>query len=601
MSTKSKKRRSTVRSDENATPKPKKVVPKPPSQRKSKTDKRQETLTQIGFVVYQHPEEMGLDYDDDLKEDSEEIPRARKRRKTDKAPAILTTRQTRSSARSAAERANKDADDEENLKLEPHNSRVALEKVSRALMPPPQTPQSTRRKEVPSSQSPADTPTSSQSQKSRRDLSRSPLKERSTNFRRLSATDSARKSVRWAQMLEVAESTEQDDEDSPPSIPVPEVSSSLPAEYKLKNESSYNSVADPTLRGSSAEVLACPQHPSLDGGVEDASTPRIQNTKSEVSDSEADEGEDDDFGVEIDTQAAFDALDTQLINPDIRRESISIKNTQTPRSVLNASEPATSFKQRDSHSEHSSINVLREPNIGTSLLTSITQSVHPRLSSSPMTPPLKRATAPSSAHSVLRSESEEVSFQLTHDLNSHTQSCRMPETESQFENAWHEYKPAPPPGDEDGDSSEPDDSRLSTLTPQGLDSEALERNLPYNESQLPIQRPRADLPSSSNPLQQQHPSSTRGIPPSQTTTDETTQPSSAHASPQNLHSSPPLRPLPYSSSPLQSRAAAADIYAGEWDGVPLTESQLLPDSLMNGTIVGPPSLDGDEWELEPEW
>ncbi|MCJ1463885.1 hypothetical protein MMC07_002494 [Pseudocyphellaria aurata] len=591
MSTRSKKRHST--------PKTKPGVRKPTSASVSK--KRQETLTQIGFVVYQQPEEIGLKYDDDANEDSEEIPRASKRRKTSKAPAMLATRQTRGSARRAAERADEDADDEENIKLEPNNSRVALE-ASKALMPPPQTPQSTRRKEVPSSQSPADTPTSTQSHKARRDLSRSPLKERSTNVRRVDATDSARTSVRWAQMLEVADSTEQDDEESPPSIPAPEVSSSPPAVSKLNNDTTFNPVTGATLLSSNAEVRACPQQQSLDGGLEDSSTPISQNIKSEVSDSETNEEDDDDFSVEIDTQAAFDALDSQLISRDIRRESISINNTQTPRRALKPSEPVTSFKERDRHSESSLINDVQEPNIGTTLFTSNTQSLHPRLSRSPMSPqPPQRAMAlSSSAQSILHSESEEVSFQLTNDLHSHTQSCRMPETESQFENAWHEYKPAPPPTDEDQDSRELDDSRLSNLTPRALDSETLERNLPYDESQLPIQRPRAEISSSSNPLQQRRPSSTRCSPLSQTTTDETTQPSSAHASPQQLHSSPPLRPLPYSSSPLQSGAAAADRYAGEWDGVPLTESQLLPDSLMNGTIVGPPSLDGDDWELERE-
>lgn len=650
MSTGSKKRRSKVRSYETKSPDPKQSVLKSRDhvvQRVLRTptpanisEKRQETLTQIGYVVYQIPEDMDLNYDDDANEDWEETPRVRKRRKIGKEPAIPVTRQTRRSARRAAERTLKDEEDEQNLETEPEENRIPLEKASSALMPPPKTPQSTRRKEVPSSQSPADTPLSIQSKKSHRDLSRSPLKERSTNVRRVKIRDSpARKSVRWAQMLEVADSTEQDDEESLPSIPAPEMTndsaptsswaqmpevtdsaeqddeeslpsvpapemtSSISINYGMTNNHTRTSGAGSTLPSSSVGALACPQQQCLNGDAEDASAPRTQIFKSEVSDSEADE-DDDDFGVEIDTQAALKSIDTDLNNPNTKDGSIPITHTWTPRRVLDASEPTTSSKQRDWHSQHLSVNVDREPNISTTSFASNTQSSHPQLSNNSMTPQRpKRATAPSSsAHSASRSESEQVSLQLTHDLDSHTQTCIVPETQSQFESAWHEYKPAPPPSDDDRGPSEPDQPCPSDLTPRALESETVERNIPFEEPQLPILSPRTALPSSLNPPKQ-HPSSTAAISPSQTTTDETTQKSSAHSSSQQLRSLSPPPPLPAfacSTQSSQSRAPAADGYAGGWDGVPLTESQLLPDSLMNGTLVGPPSLAGSDWELEGE-
>lgn len=534
-------------------------------------------------------------YDEDA---NEEAPRARKRRKIVKEPANPVTRQTRSSARLAAERALKveDEEDEQNLRLEPDENRIPLQEACRALMPPPKTPQSTRQKEVPSSQSPVDTPFSTQSRKSQRDLSRSPLKEKSTNVRRVGNRDSsARKSVRWAQMLEVADSTEQDDEECQPSPPAPKVTSSIPKKFKLINDSTRFSGAGSTLPDNSAEVLACPQQQSLDGDIEDASVPKTQNTKVEVSDSEADE-EDDDFSEGIDTQAALRTMVTQLDNPNTKEESIPITSTWTPRGVPKASEQATSSKQRDCHSEHSSVNVVREPDISATSFTSITQPSRPQLSNHPTTPErCKRVTAPSfSGHSVPSSGSEEASLQLAQDLRSHTQTCIMLETESQFENAWHEYKPPPPSSYEYQDPSDPDESRLSDLTPRALDSEALERNLPFEKAQTPFLPPGTSLPSSSNPPQQ-HPSS------SEATTDDTTQSYSLHASLDKLCSSSPRRPsFPFSSPPQSRAAAAADEYAGDWDGVLLTDSQLLPDSLMNGTLVGPPSLAGTESELDGE-
>lgn len=613
MSTRSKKRRSTVRSYETATPKPKQSFLRPRDcvvQRVSKTPtpasiskKREVTLTQIGYVVYQVSEDMDLNYDDDAIEDREEIPRARKRRKIGKGPAVPVTRQTRSSARRAAERTLKEEEDEEIAKLESTENRIQPEEASKTLMPPPKTPQSTRRKEVPSSQSPVDTPLSAQSQKSKRDLSRSPLKERSTNVRRVSISDwSARKSVRWAPMLEVADSTELEDEESQPSRPAPEMTSSIPIKYELTKDSTRTSGAGPTLPGCSVEVPACSQQQHLGDDIEGPSVPTTQTIKSEVSDSEADEEDAEDFGDEIATQEALGSSDTQMDDPNTKKELIPITDTWTPRRVLNALKPFTSFKHRDLRSEHSSINVDRESNISATSFTSTAQSSYPQLRINPITPQRpKRAIAPSLAHCAPSSEPGEVSIQLTHDLHSHTQTRIMPETESQFENAWHEYEPALHASDEDRDSSQPDESGLSNLTPRALDSEALERNLPSDEPQLPILPPSTALPLSNLP--KQHPSSTAAIPRSETTTDETTQPSSAHASSQTRRSPSPSRPpasFAFSSSPLQSRAAAANAYAGNWDGVPLTESQLFPDSLMNETLVGPPSLVGDDWELEGE-
>ena len=552
-------------------------------------DEKQKTLTQIGYIFYKTLEDKELNYDDDVNENSEEIPRVRKRRKIVKEPAVSVTRQTRSSVRHAAKRLLKDQDDEENLKLQPDENRIPLEESFRAIMPPPKTPQSTRRKEVPSSQSPANTPISTRCHKSQRDLSRSPLKEKTTNNRRVRIRDlSARKSVCWTQTREVADSSEQDGQESLPSILAPETTSSIPIKYEMTNDGTRTSGDGSTLPTSGVGVLACPQQQSFDGDVEDASASRTQNMKSEVSDSEADE-EDGDFSEEIDTLAALEYMDAQQHNSYTKQESILTTNTWTTGRVPNDSDTAASSKQRGWHSEHSSVHI------------DLTQASHPQLCSNAITrQPPKQAKDPSpSTSSVPRSDSEEASFQLAHDIHSQTQTYMVPETEFEFEKTLREYNPAPLPSDEDRDPSKPDEFRLPNHTLQALDSEVPGRNLPFDEPQLPILPPRTALPLPSNPPQQ-HPSSTAAILPSQTTTDDTTQPSLVPIFSQKLRFSSPLPALPafaFPDSP-QSEATTVDEYAGEWDGVPLTESQLLPDSLMNGTLIEPPSSLGNESEME---
>lgn len=558
--------------------------------RSSVLEEKQKTLTQIGYIFRRPLEDKELNYDDDVNENSEETPRVRKRRKIVEEPVVSVTRRTRSSPRHAAKRILKDQHDEENLKLQPDENRIPLEESFRAIMPPPKTPQSTRRKEVPSSQSPANTPLSTRCHKSQRDLSRSPLKEKTTNNRRVRIRDlSARKSVCLTQTREVADSSEQDDEESLPSILAPGTTSSIPIKYEMTDDGTRTSGDGSTLPTSSVELLACPQQQSFNGDVEDASASRTQNMKSEVSDSEADE-EDDYFSEEIDTHAALENTDAQLDNSYTKQETILTTNTWTTGRVPNDSDTATSSKQRGWHSEHSSVHV------------GLTQASHPQLCNNAITRQRHKQAKnpPSSTSSVPRSESEEVSSQLAHDLYSHTQTCIVPETEFEFEKTLREYNAAPLPSNEDRDPSKPDEFRLPNHTPRALDSEVPGRNPPFEEPQLPTLPPRTALPLSIPP--QQHPSFTAAILASQTTTDDTTQPSLVPIFSQKLRVSSPLPALPAFAFPdsSQSEVTTPDEYAAEWDGVPLTESQLLPDSLMNGTLIEPPSSLGNESEMEWE-
>ncbi|KAL8644141.1 MAG: hypothetical protein Q9210_007405, partial [Variospora velana] len=83
-------------------------------------------------------------------------------------------------------------------------------------MPPPATPKRTRRKVIPSSQSPADTPLSSHRHKWKDSTGNSemtPLQERSANTPSRTRVSSRRKTVQWAPKLLVADSTDLENED----------------------------------------------------------------------------------------------------------------------------------------------------------------------------------------------------------------------------------------------------------------------------------------------------------------------------------------------------------------------------------------------------
>ncbi|KAI9871154.1 MAG: hypothetical protein M1830_003258, partial [Pleopsidium flavum] len=192
------------------TPRNQSILSKKPALPSSRT--RQQTLTQIDFVARYVP----ADEDVDLNYIQEEEPRKRKRRRTLAADGITTTVETRASRR---RKVKQEVDDEKSGSASAIGDQAHITQTpsspGRGNLRPPVTPVTVGKVEIPSSQSPADTPPSTRSTGSVRIPLRSPLKALSTNVRiPLVFSPKARKSVDWHPKLEVKSSVSWENEDS---------------------------------------------------------------------------------------------------------------------------------------------------------------------------------------------------------------------------------------------------------------------------------------------------------------------------------------------------------------------------------------------------
>ncbi|KAL9576045.1 MAG: hypothetical protein Q9212_007436 [Teloschistes hypoglaucus] len=202
------------------------AMPPKKRQRTSKSD--QQTITQMDpFRLQIHPEEDLEEIGDDHAEETpktHEKPK-RKRRKTTSGTPLARTIQTRS-AKKQAEADIKAAiesptvihgSNKENLHQWPTPASTDHDALQ---MPPPKTPKTTRRKEIPSSQSPAVTPYSAQPRTRIQTLAASPLKERSTNVPSCKPSSSPTKTAKRRPRLKVVDSTGLQDENVEVSMPL---------------------------------------------------------------------------------------------------------------------------------------------------------------------------------------------------------------------------------------------------------------------------------------------------------------------------------------------------------------------------------------------
>ena len=734
-------------------------TPKPASISK----KRQETLTQIGYVVC--PTSDDLEFTDGNRSDSdfEEAPHGRKRRKISSEPQIAVARQTRRSSRQANQRRlniweendegapttedtilvsedepNRDKDETRCLRIsKPHGSatkqprssqRRATEvkpfnedggvtghmldtgekiEVSNTIsVPVPKTPQPSRRKEIPCSQSSADTNFSTQSRGSVREVSRSPLKERSTNIGNFSteALSGLNGSYRVPK-LEIADSMEDNLNVNQPAIR-PGLISKLSPKIEGTDENGWRFEADSNPSNEQFDFCQQVPHTPLV-----ASGPGRKNIKFEVSDSDA-EDEDEDHGdtklrMGTDTNTACGNFHTKSETPLGHSVSSSDSGgpTQLMRSLMDF-KPSGTPKQRSRYSYHlasspdrasggrSSDSPTSTQCVGASgtaatpkqneVLGSIQVGANPLnkcvtpentswqglgASDTETTPKqIYRDPGPSSRSPSRRLSSKLPTQSLEHQLpqssgHSHRNLPQKPssihsspvfastelssqphkkgifprlvlETESQFENAWHDYTPAPTLSDEELDRESADESQnLFNLPPQESEDRTLPKlsdhtglSLPkFSSQQQPttIDITQSPPPNPPTPLYRRpspfsssfeihnHPSPILPFPKyrdslSTTTSTTTTNPLESQATEAvDITRLPPPRttspPRPVSlSSPLDDIRTALDRYAGEWNGVRLTDSQLLPDSLINGSLVGPPMMMGVDEDLEYE-
>ena len=570
---------------------------------------RQQSITQMDVLRdYYHTE---LE-DETLKIGSEEeedgsyvaSPMRNKRRKVTPEKPQARKIETRSAKRQPAKEGpplykKKDQDDL------PIAEREVQTYLSGAKLPtgllPPKTPMSLRRKEIPSSQSPADTPLSIHSRQSLQDYTTSPLKERSTNIDL--RMKSHKKGAPWSKTLEIADSMETEDEDSPVSVKVGvgytsnAVDPSTDPDDTMDKEPQIPSDAFAIHVDDFNQRLKAAQRPVEEIQKSSRARPRL-----EVTDSTGEEDDDEEaqvFNAGLDTQAALASTDV----------------SQKPLDQLPKSTPVASQPPANEHHEHLIERDAPESPTRESELEDQLPLRKPKKVDFVNLPisDLSNSSTPSHFTNRLSDDSEEVSAQLLADLHRDAQPYGL-QTESQFENGWTIYHPA---ADDDDDDDVHSKSGLEPLPSASSQSKPfIEEEQPPSSALMTVPTQLVRPPFSSPPLLYKAPP----VPPSQATTVDVTQPSplphplnitsSPHRpSPRNCKlptnpsssqtcppssSSPPPIPPPSSSSPSAAGRkwkSAVDPWEGyRWNGRRLTDSQLLPESLLDDDGEGGPPL-----------
>lgn len=542
----------------------------------SAPSKYQQTITQMNpFFKMYHPdaENEDLDYYDEEQESYVASPVGRKRRKITPKNAPARKIETRSARKQAikAEQQNEKADRSRRPEFPQRQALVESSKPQSlaALMAPPKTPHSRRKKEIPSSQSPFDTPLSTRSRRSIREYSQSPLKERSTNI--MLPPSSQKRAPYWTKKLEVADSMETVENDSP-------ILSRVSSMVSLTSRTARPEEIEDTAEGSpqlpnvpvagiinTKEIPESSQRLDQDESIKDHG----QVDKEILNSDEEDDDGNEEFDAGLETQATLASVDLSL--PDsIQRHAFGLfpsdliefepERIETP--VSSPNEPAKELHTGDQAKVHF-------PEI-----VEADDANH---------------VAALDRTSRLRSQQQHfdtdgASAQLHNDLRRATQAGGL-ETESQFEGAWTSYDPAKVIDLESDplimlSSPEPERADRPPSTPTTVPTQLL----PFRASMstpftLPIPPSQATTVDITQPSPRNMPSSSHAL------TSQRKMPSSSQAFP----SSPPLAPP--TSSPITARKGADAWAQGfEWNGVRLTDSQLLPESLMEDSQLGPPLI-----------
>ncbi|KAL2049242.1 hypothetical protein ABVK25_010509 [Lepraria finkii] len=574
---------------------------------------QRQTITQMDpFRSIYDPDTKGkdLDYEDEAEKENHAPPRiGRKRRKIEleKAPG---PRLAKGMAKWKANKAKSHLSQEEEqreLSQKGKAGRLSKPTTAATLLLEPQTPRSLRKREIPSSQSPADAPLSTQSRRSIREYTRSPLKERSTHV--ILPKLSSCKGPCWEKKLELADSMESKEDDSPVSTRTHTFITPIRPDKGLEDtttlEAPHLSPNDATTEGAGAHK---PSDSRQCQGLEIKESSRIHIGR-EILDSDEEEEEEEYVNASAETQAVLVSSSapsaTSSNHEYVAEPPSNLIQFQLARSSTQPNNPKAQKHARPSQLSLRSNSASQE----SIQRLQITKHAPTDLSLIGLT----TASNPG----LHRTESEQASAQLFNDLRRVTEPIL--ETESQFEGAWNSYHPA-------GNDNPEDDPNniLSSPTPVKLQSSA---SLTVPTQPLPTR-----TTTNFTPLQ----SSTQfkvPVPPSQATTTDVTQPSqrkmpllqgfpgackylsSSHiqvpsspppvlppssqiqvpsspppvlppSSQIQVPSSPPPMP-PLSSSPVAGRKATDPWMGFEWNGIRLTDSQLLPESLLNDSLIGP--------------
>lgn len=626
--------------------------------------KQKETLTQMPFISLVPYEYDDLESDDGKMEKLPQLPpptRKRKRPKAVKEESLARMVQTGSVKKRAAERGRSLLADNDNPSGSPLVEPRQPQGQPNSMLPP-KTPRVSRQKEIPSSQSPPETPLSMQSResgtqnrsppetplsmRSRKSLgtqTRSPLKDVSPNIR--AAAKGVPNRLLFPAKLEIADTMDSDGDESQ----VPGANGVSKEGSQIYLPPSMRLLTQPDLEDLNSQLHA---HSPMASDPGEVSARRVKSEIFDSDDNDEEEGDDEEepeeneFAAEDNTLTAWEITAFSSLS-HIKKETQNMPDTsQNPPSLgKDALEDATETSRESGSLGCKITDQLSTPSSEipkASLRTSWRRSGEVESSeaevsqpSEPTTSPVKKspgrnsrapsefsipdmefpASHPSSPEAAPShySDASITKHGASRDLTSSplpivdteiiptgvTYPPRLaPETESQFDNAWRSYSPPPP---------------LS----------------PISSSPNHISPHEPSTPTLASPFRHPQPASdTAPVPPSQATTVDITQrtqpqlplplptpikfPISASKSspaPNNtrkrqlsLSPSPPPPPSlpPLTSSPLYARKSQyEDAWTGYgvgWDGKRLTDSQLLPDSLMNDSLAGPPGWGMEEGE-----
>ncbi|KAL8994373.1 MAG: hypothetical protein Q9169_005637 [Polycauliona sp. 2 TL-2023] len=553
------------------------MPPKKKPRRVSKLPPQKQTITQMDPFRHQHHSD-----EDDPHSDakiSDPFPKPKKRKSM--STPVASTVQTRSAKKKA------ESDVQKALEGSPTRTQMPPSTVQKPhssplpesldmTMPPPKTPTTVRRKVIPSSQSPAETPISTCKRSSRKTLDLTPLQERSVNTPSKSWAASRRKDVSWTPRLEVADSTDIENDDSQPLFPIVDPKHPKPIKRAPASQPPATEEEPPSKT---------PSAPPLADDVE--ITPREQHPRIDKS-KEA---------VTIKDNDAMDAASQMSVSAVIDETPPS----PTAAGSLSGLPRASVFglpKRPDPEAiEHGNFLYSDDDQHNDSFETVPTQLLLQQPTRRPELGLNSTETPQRIQDSFQSLTSDEPATNLVPEISQFSSPLRAPhgpmlETESQFENAWRDFTPLP---EYDGDTAGSDYESPPRISNHYEPSLSLSHQRTNNSSLIDLQ---------SLPL----------IPPSQATTADQTQvsirhtqahPTPARKSRRQIPSSPTQqREALSSSSPFHTRKGrAADTYMGYqgWNGIPMTESQLLPDSLLNDNLGLPLIPDvGEEAGLHME-
>ncbi len=589
----------------------KKSTPRLPPQRN--------TITQM----YSHHDQLYPNRDvEELEEEHIPVvdtPPPRTRRRRSSHNPVASSVQTRSSKRKAAAAG---------CKLEPverfntpagsapsagRGTDTAILEQRNTQMQPPATPKRAKRKVVPSSRSPAETPFSTHGKRRRYEGCHdvTPLQELSVNTPSRNRFASRRKPVKWAPKLEIADSTNTENENT--RDPFPLMMPEDPVKINSKRPTLPLTVGRSAVTRFNPPKTSKPFSPALN-----RSTLKRKGT---IADSQ-----DEDIGSPSQSPARTGINETQ--KPYLNPPSVG-DNDDTASPVLRDHyerdiEEAADSLQGQTPQDSSYVTIPTQPIVQPPKTTSPTHSNTPN--HRPLSQPSPRPSAFAEASSQLESEL------LLSSSPAPSSQSRGPvlETESQFENAWREFTPPPPPLLSSSPAAAGLVAEAEAGARAGTEAEVGTRAQARAEAEAEAEAEAdpADSPTLP-PLRQTNPSAVPPVSASQATTTDITQPtphqtrlhdpesqlliSSPIAQRVQTHSSSPLlqrvQTLSSSSasSPVQARKApAAAGVAGDasmgyegWNGVPMRDSQLLPQSLLQDSL-GLLARFGGQKELELE-